>query len=47
LLLTFWVNHDGLEQLDILGEVGFGDMARVLMRRVECAHPARAAVPRR
>src|SRR5262249_27298482 len=31
--LTFWVNHNGLEQLDVIGEVGFGDMARILMRR--------------
>jgi hypothetical protein len=31
--LTFWANHNGLEQLDALGEVGFGDMARILMRR--------------
>src|SRR3954453_2462048 len=31
--LTFWANHNGLEQLDVLGEVGFGDFARVLMRR--------------
>src|SRR5436853_6444381 len=31
--LTFWVNHNGLEQLDAIGEVGFGDMARILMRR--------------
>src|SRR5580704_959597 len=31
--LTFWVNHNGLEQLDALGEVGFGDMAHILMRR--------------
>src|SRR5689334_1209419 len=31
--LTFWVNHNGLEQLEVLGEVGFGDMARILMRR--------------
>ena len=31
--MTFWVNHNGLEQLDALGEVGFGDMARILMRR--------------
>jgi TolB protein len=31
--LTFWVNHNGLEQLDALGEFGFGDMARILMRR--------------
>ncbi len=31
--LSFWVNHNGLEQFDIEGEVGFGDMARILMRR--------------
>ena len=31
--LTFWVNHNGLEQLDAIGEAGFGDMARILMRR--------------
>src|SRR5260370_8647909 len=31
--LTFWANHNGLEQLDITGEAGFGDMARILMRR--------------
>jgi hypothetical protein len=31
--LTFWCNHNGLEQLDVLGEVGFGDMTRILMRR--------------
>ena len=31
--LTFWANHNGLEQLDVVGEVGFGDMARILMRR--------------
>jgi hypothetical protein len=31
--LTFWVNHNGLEQLEVAGEVGFGDMARILMRR--------------
>lgn len=31
--LTFWVNHNGLEQLDAIGEVGFGDMVRILMRR--------------
>src|SRR5450755_2000991 len=31
--LTFWVNHNGLEQIEVLGEVGFGDMARILMRR--------------
>src|SRR5579862_4541336 len=31
--LTFWANHNGLEQLDAIGETGFGDMARILMRR--------------
>src|SRR5262249_38751374 len=30
---TFWVNHNGLSELDVEGEVGFGDMARILMRR--------------
>src|SRR5262245_52043308 len=33
--LTFWVNHNGLEQIDVEGEVGFGDMARILLRRRE------------
>ena len=31
--LTFWVNHNGLADIDVEGEVGFGDMARILMRR--------------
>jgi hypothetical protein len=31
--LTFWVNHTGLEQVDVEGELGFGDMGRLLMRR--------------
>jgi hypothetical protein len=31
--LSFWVNHNGLLQFDVEGEVGFGDMARVLARR--------------
>src|SRR5882672_10029744 len=31
--LTFWANHNGLGELDVHGEVGFGDMARILMRR--------------
>lgn len=30
---TFWINHAGLEELDFEGEAGFGDLARVLMRR--------------
>ena len=40
--LTFWINHNGLEQIDIDGEVGFGDMARVLMRRRSNAAGMRA-----
>jgi hypothetical protein len=31
--LSFWVNHNGLIQFDAEGEVGFGDMARILLRR--------------
>ena len=31
--LTFWTNHGGLLEIDVEGEVGFGDMARILMRR--------------
>jgi len=31
--LTFWVHHGGLEQIDVEGELGFGDAARILMRR--------------
>ncbi len=31
--ISFWVNHNGLAELDVEGEVGFGDMARLLMRR--------------
>jgi hypothetical protein len=31
--LSFWVNHNGLIQYDVEGEVGFGDIARVLLRR--------------
>ena len=31
--LSFWVNHNGLTELDFEGEAGFGDMARLLMRR--------------
>ncbi len=31
--ILFWVNHNGLSQLDVLGEVEFGDMARILARR--------------
>src|SRR5690349_7311606 len=31
--VSFWANHNGLEQYDVEGEVGFGDMARILLRR--------------
>src|SRR5687768_13226971 len=31
--LSFWVNHNGLIQYDVEGEVGFGDVARILLRR--------------
>jgi hypothetical protein len=31
--LSFWVNHNGLIQYDVEGEVGFGDIARILLRR--------------
>ena len=31
--VSFWINHNGLIQFDVEGEVGFGDMARVLLRR--------------
>ncbi|MEO7652895.1 MAG: CehA/McbA family metallohydrolase, partial [Bryobacteraceae bacterium] len=31
--LSFWVNHNGLLQFEVEGEVGFGDMARLLLRR--------------
>ena len=40
--LTFWVNHNGLEQVDVEGEVGFGDMGRLLMRRRANAEKMRA-----
>ena len=31
--LTFWINHDGLGEIDAEGQLGFGDAARLLMRR--------------
>jgi hypothetical protein len=40
--LTFWANHNGLEQLDVEGEVGFGDMARILLRRRSNSETIRA-----
>ncbi len=40
--LTFWANHNGLKDLDVEGEVGFGDMARILMRRRSNAPKMRA-----
>ncbi len=35
--LTFWVHRRGLEEIDFEGEAGFGDIARVLLRRRENA----------
>ncbi|MBL8229169.1 MAG: CehA/McbA family metallohydrolase [Bryobacterales bacterium] len=35
--LTFWINHNGLIEIDAAGEIGFGDAARLLMRRRENA----------
>ncbi len=40
--LSFWVNHNGLGEIDVEGEVGFGDMARLLMRRRSNAGRMRA-----
>ncbi|MBM3794624.1 MAG: hypothetical protein FJW31_11250 [Acidobacteria bacterium] len=40
--LTFWVNHHGLGEIDVDGPVGFGDMARLLMRRRANAQAIRA-----
>ncbi len=40
--LTFWVNHRGLNEIEIDGPVGFGDMARLLMRRRANAPAMRA-----
>jgi hypothetical protein len=40
--LTFWVNHNGLEQVDVEGDLGFGDWARLLMRRRSNAASIRA-----
>ncbi len=31
--ISFWVHHRGLLQYEAEGEVGFGDMARILLRR--------------
>src|SRR5581483_2921834 len=31
--LSFWVNRNGLKEFDVRGKVGFGDMARILLRR--------------
>jgi hypothetical protein len=36
--LSFWVNHNGLIQFEAEGEVGFGDMARILLRRRANSH---------
>jgi hypothetical protein len=40
--LTFWVNHNGLIEIDAHGETGFGDVARLLMRRRDNAPRMRA-----
>lgn len=31
--ISFWIHHNGLLQFDVEGEVGFGDAARILLRR--------------
>ncbi len=31
--LSFWINHNGLTEIDVEGQLGFGDAARLLMRR--------------
>ncbi|MBM3724902.1 MAG: hypothetical protein FJW40_05720 [Acidobacteria bacterium] len=31
--ISFWAHHRGLVEFEVEGEVGFGDLARVLMRR--------------
>ncbi len=40
--LTFWANHNGLNKLDVEGEIGFGDAARILIRRRSNAPKMRA-----
>lgn len=40
--LTFWANHNGLSEIDVEGEVGFGDLARLVMRRRSNAERMRA-----
>lgn len=40
--LTFWANHNGLSEIDVEGEVGFGDFARIVMRRRDNALHMRA-----
>jgi hypothetical protein len=40
--LSFWVNRNGLSEIDVEGEVGFGDMARLLMRRRSNSEKMRA-----
>ena len=39
--LTFWLNRIGREQFDVEGEVGFSDMAHILLRRRENSGPIR------
>src|SRR5947207_16671 len=31
--ISFWITHNGMLQYDVEGETGFGDLARVLLRR--------------
>lgn len=40
--ILFWANHNGLSQLDVLGEVEFSDMARMLARRQSNSEKIRA-----
>lgn len=40
--LTFWAHRRGLEEIDFEGEAGFGDIARVLLRKRENAAPMAA-----
>src|SRR2546423_14843037 len=31
--ISFWITHNGMLQYDVEGETGFGDLARILLRR--------------
>ena len=43
--LTFWANHNGLEQIEAEGEVGFGDMAHSAAPPREHGKDSRAPGP--